>query len=84
MLNLLINIPRLVALKAIKIYQQTLSFDHGKFKYLFPDGYCKFTPTCSQYTYEAIDKYGLIKGGLKGTWRVIRCNPWSKGGEDPI
>jgi len=81
-LLILFQIPRIVALKIIKIYQQTLSFDHGKFKYLFPGGYCKFSPSCSQYTYEAIEKYGLIRGGLKGTWRVLRCNPWSKGGVD--
>ena len=76
--------PRMVILKMIRIYQKTLSFDHGVFKALFPGGYCKFRPSCSEYTYRAIEKYGLIKGGIKGAWRILRCNPWSKGGDDPV
>ncbi|MFH1029808.1 MAG: membrane protein insertion efficiency factor YidD [bacterium] len=75
---------RFFILKLIKIYQKTLSFDHGIFKYLFPHGYCKFHPTCSEYAYQAIEKYGVIKGGLKSLWRVLRCNPWNKGGYDPV
>lgn len=76
--------PRYVVLKMIKFYQSTLSFDHGPLKDLFPGGFCRYNPTCSQYTYEAIKKYGLIKGGLMGAWRILRCNPWSKGGNDPV
>ena len=45
---------------------------------------CRFTPSCSEYTIQAIEKYGVIKGILLGTWRIIRCNPWSKGGDDPV
>ena len=45
---------------------------------------CRFTPTCSQYALEAIEKYGAIKGGLMALWRIIRCNPLSKGGYDPV
>lgn len=75
---------RLLVLKIIKIYQKTLSFDHGIFKYMFPNGYCKFHPTCGEYAYQAIEKYGIIKGGIKAFWRVLRCNPWSKGGNDPL
>ncbi|MFH1192627.1 MAG: membrane protein insertion efficiency factor YidD [bacterium] len=75
---------RLLVLKILKIYQKTLSFDHGIFKYMFPNGYCKFHPTCSEYAYLAIEKYGIIKGGIKAFWRVLRCNPWSKGGNDPL
>lgn len=77
-------LPRIFALKIIEIYQKTLSFDHGFLKYMFPNGYCRYKPTCSQYAYQAIAKYGLIRGGIMGAWRVMRCNPWSKGGEDPI
>jgi len=51
---------------------------------MYPHGFCKFHPTCSQYTYEAIEKYGVIKGGVMGVWRILRCNPWGKGGEDPV
>ncbi len=45
---------------------------------------CRFIPTCSQYALEAIEKYGAIKGGLLALWRIIRCNPFSKGGYDPV
>ncbi len=76
--------PRFFVLKLIRLYQKTLSFDHGFFKDLFPGGYCRFHPTCSEYTYRAIEKYGLIKGGLMGIWRILRCNPFSEGGNDPV
>ncbi len=68
----------------IRLYQKTLSPDHGPLKAKFPYGYCRFQPTCSEYTYQAIEKYGIIKGGLMGSWRILRCNPFSKGGEDPV
>ena len=45
---------------------------------------CRFTPSCSLYTLQAIEKYGLLKGGLMGAWRVLRCHPFSKGGFDPV
>jgi uncharacterized protein len=45
---------------------------------------CRFYPTCSQYTYQAIDKYGLIKGMYYGIKRILRCHPYNKGGYDPI
>ena len=45
---------------------------------------CRYIPTCSQYAVEAIEKYGAIKGGLLALWRIIRCNPFSKGGYDPV
>lgn len=45
---------------------------------------CKFRPTCSEYTAQAIEKYGLVKGIILGLWRILRCNPWSKGGDDPL
>ncbi|MFH0819411.1 MAG: membrane protein insertion efficiency factor YidD [bacterium] len=71
-------------LRLIRIYQKTLSFDHGWFSFLFPRGYCRFYPTCSEYAYQAIEKQGLIKGGFKTLWRVLRCNPFNKkGGYDP-
>jgi uncharacterized protein len=43
---------------------------------------CKFYPTCSDYMILSIEKYGVLKGLLKGIWRIIRCNPISKGGVD--
>lgn len=75
---------RLFVLRLIKIYQKTLSFDHGIFHVLFPQGFCRFQPTCSEYGYQAIEKYGVVKGGFMAFWRVLRCNPWSKGGSDPV
>lgn len=45
---------------------------------------CKYVPTCSQYAIDAIEKYGAIRGGLMALWRILRCNPFSKGGYDPV
>jgi uncharacterized protein len=45
---------------------------------------CRFTPSCSRYTLQAVEKYGLLKGCLMGAWRVLRCHPFSKGGYDPV
>lgn len=45
---------------------------------------CKYYPTCSEYTKQAIEKYGVFKGSIKGIWRILRCNPFSKGGYDPL
>ena len=56
-------------------------------KYLSPlkgGATCKYIPTCSQYALEAIEKYGAIHGGLLAAWRILRCNPFSKGGYDPV
>jgi len=66
----------------IKFYQKTISPDHGLFKGLYPYGFCKYYPSCSEYTKQSIKKDGLIKGVGKGVWRILRCNPWSKGGID--
>ena len=56
-------------------------------KYLSPlkgHATCKYFPTFSQYAIEAIEKYGVLKGGLLAVWRILRCNPFSKGGYDPV
>lgn len=71
-------------IKLIRFYQKTISRDHGILKIFYPYGYCRFRPTCSEYTIQAIKKYGVIKGCLKASWRIIRCNPWNKGGWDPL
>ncbi len=65
-----------IVLKGIRLYQ----------KYLSPmkTTKCPYCPTCSAYGYEAVEKYGAIKGGALATWRIIRCNPFSKGGYDPV
>jgi putative membrane protein insertion efficiency factor len=45
---------------------------------------CRFQPTCSEYAYQAIGKYGIIKGGRMAVWRILRCNPFVRGGYDPV
>lgn len=45
---------------------------------------CKFRPTCSQYALDAINRYGAFKGGIMACYRILRCNPFSKGGYDPV
>lgn len=45
---------------------------------------CRFEPTCSQYAIEAIERHGIFKGIAKALWRILRCNPWSAGGYDPV
>lgn len=47
-------------------------------------GCCRYTPTCSQYAIEALKKYGPLKGSCLAVWRILRCNPFSKGGYDPV
>jgi len=83
-LSLFKHYPRYFAGKMIRWYQRTLSCDHGPLKELFPGGFCRYNPSCSEYTRQAIEKYGLIKGGFMGARRIMRCNPWSKGGNDPV
>ncbi|MBW7841525.1 MAG: membrane protein insertion efficiency factor YidD [Ignavibacterium sp.] len=60
----------------IKIYQLFISP-------LFPSS-CRYTPTCSHYTAEALKKYGLFKGGWLGIKRILRCHPWGGSGYDPV
>jgi putative membrane protein insertion efficiency factor len=45
---------------------------------------CKYTPTCSEYAIEAVEKHGVFKGGFMAFYRILRCNPFSKGGYDPV
>ena len=66
-----------LALASIKFYQNYIS-KH------FPVTVCRFQPSCSVFTYQAIERYGIIKGSFLGMKRIIRCNPFSKGGYDPV
>lgn len=45
---------------------------------------CKYHPTCSEYAVQAVRSYGILKGTVLAVWRVLRCNPWSRGGLDPV
>lgn len=78
------NFPKYLVIAIIRLYQKTLSFDHGPLKAYYPHGFCRFYPSCSEYGVQAIEKHGLIRGGLKACWRILRCNPWNKGGYDPV
>lgn len=71
------NLPRLVLLALIRVYQMT-------FSRALPQNTCRFYPSCSHYGYQAIYKYGVIKGGAMAAWRVMRCNPFNPGGIDPV
>ena len=75
---------KMFVLYLIRMYQKTLSFDHGIFRHFFPNGFCRFHPTCSEYGYQCVEKHGIIKGGFLTIWRILRCNPFNKGGHDPV
>lgn len=45
---------------------------------------CRYVPTCSEYAMEAVERYGVVRGGLKSAWRLLRCNPFARGGYDPV
>ncbi len=65
-----------ICTKLIEFYQKNISpwLGHN----------CKYYPTCSEYTKQAIEKYGAVRGTIKGIKRILRCNPFSKGGYDPL
>lgn len=68
-----------ILIKMIEFYQKNISLwlESKNVK-------CKFYPTCSEYTKQAIEKYGALKGTFLGIYRILRCNPFSKGGYDPL
>ena len=70
------NIFKYIFINIIKIYQRFISP-------FFPSS-CKFSPTCSKYGIKAIEKYGPLKGVFLTIKRILRCNPWGKGGYDPV
>ena len=86
--NMLKKIPfaiKFTLLKSIRLYQTFISPDHGGIlKFFKPLGACRFHPTCSEYSYQAIEKYGIIKGSWLSFKRVLRCNPFNPGGNDPL
>ena len=70
------RVLRTVAVAPIRIYQKLLS------PLLGPR--CKYYPSCSEYAAQAITKFGILRGLVLAGWRVLRCNPWSHGGVDPV
>ncbi|MBN2047877.1 MAG: membrane protein insertion efficiency factor YidD [Anaerolineaceae bacterium] len=71
------NLPKILFLLPIRLYQITISPS-------LPPNTCRFYPTCSHYAYRAVYKHGPIKGSALAVWRVLRCNPFNKGGYDPV
>lgn len=68
----------------IKFYQKTLSLDTGFLSFFYSERICRFEPRCSEYALQAIEKYGVLKGGWLGFKRILRCHPWNEGGNDPV
>jgi putative membrane protein insertion efficiency factor len=73
-----------IILVLIRIYQKTISLDHGILSKFSQTTGCRFHPTCSEYTYQAVDRFGIFKGIYLGSRRVLRCHPWNDGGFDPV
>jgi putative membrane protein insertion efficiency factor len=71
------NLPRILVLSLIRLYQLT-------FSRMLPQSTCRFYPTCSHYGFQAIYKYGLLKGGWLGFVRILKCQPFNPGGYDPV
>lgn len=67
---------RMVVLAPLALYQRLISP-------LLPRR-CKYEPTCSRYAVQAVEEYGILRGLVLAGWRLLRCNPWSHGGYDPV
>jgi putative membrane protein insertion efficiency factor len=75
MIDWLCKLPSRLAIAAIRCYQRYVSPVLGP--------RCRFQPTCSHYAVAVIRRDGVLRGGLRALWRILRCHPWSKGGYDP-
>jgi len=75
-LELLRRGARAVVVAPIVVYQRVISPAIPR--------RCKYEPTCSRYAVEAVREYGILKGLVLAGWRLLRCNPWSYGGYDPV
>ena len=69
-------LPRNCAVVLLRGYRAAISPLYGDV--------CRYYPSCSRYTLEAIQEYGVIRGGALGAWRILRCHPWAKGGVDDV
>jgi putative membrane protein insertion efficiency factor len=65
-----------LAIGAVRLYQWTLR--------PFIGANCRFEPSCSEYAIEALRAHGAVRGGGLAAWRILRCNPWNRGGYDPV
>ncbi|MEI8103406.1 MAG: membrane protein insertion efficiency factor YidD [Candidatus Moraniibacteriota bacterium] len=71
-----------IVLWSIRWYQKVLSPDQGWFSVFFLEKWCRFYPTCSQYTYLCVERFGVWRGMWLGLRRIVRCHPWNPGGFD--
>jgi uncharacterized protein len=69
-------VPRNCAVLLLRVYRAVISPLYGDV--------CRYYPSCSRYTLEAIQEYGIIRGSALGAWRILRCHPWAKGGVEDI
>ena len=69
------QLPRRLLVLGVRLYQLTLGRVIGN--------HCRFEPSCSNYFILAVEKYGAVRGSLRGIWRICRCNPFHPGGHDP-
>ena len=76
-MTLVARAPRYLGIGLVWLYRLTLGA-------LVPSGQCKYHPSCSQYAIDALRAKGLVRGSLLAGWRLLRCNPWSRGGFDPV
>ena len=70
------RVVRELLLTPLQLYRRVISPILGP--------HCRYHPSCSEYAVEAVRRYGLVRGGVLAVWRVMRCNPWSHGGVDPV
>lgn len=75
LVELTLRLPAELLVAAARFYQRAISPLLGQ--------HCRFVPSCSEYFIGSVRKYGALRGSLKGVWRVLRCNPLSRGGYDP-
>jgi putative membrane protein insertion efficiency factor len=69
------SLPAATLIALVRVYQVAISPMFGPM--------CRYTPTCSVYFIQAVEKYGAVRGSIKGLWRICRCHPFCKGGHDP-
>lgn len=78
------SLPRRFTVGLINVYQTLLSPDHSWLKGRFPHGYCRYYPSCSEYSKQAVIRFGFVKGLWLSIKRVVRCHPWAEPQVDPV